>query len=367
MSNIYYSRLARVLRGALFLLVTGFSATTVAQLVFLGEGPAGLPLPFGLLSFTPLTGGWVIDDENTGGPGRGMQIEVQNNVLVLSFYGFDESGAAQWWIAAGGLESGSNELTMELQEFENGKIFGGPTDSAVASGVAGQVTLRFSDFNKGEICLPDESCKSISAFNFGFSDSASALLGAWAVSGALFDSPISLPDPADIFDSPISLPDPADIVDGSISPADLLGLLDGPISPSDLLDLLDSPDINIPGDFNIPDNLKITDVMYTFNFDEVLDSIEPETIDIAAGEAATSRDGEPDFGTIECALVDLATSVNGAFYRCSLNSLGEQLELELTLIKNAFTATILDPETSGLLGGMIGFRTTAADGRRLLP
>ena len=46
----------------------------------------------------------------------------------------------------------------------------------------GQVTIRFTGAVNGVICLPDEECKAVSAFNFGYDfASASALMGRWLV------------------------------------------------------------------------------------------------------------------------------------------------------------------------------------------
>jgi hypothetical protein len=42
--------------------------------------------------------------------------------------------------------------------------------------------MRFSSPDSGEICLPNESCKPVSAFNFGYEASAQSLLGTWLVS-----------------------------------------------------------------------------------------------------------------------------------------------------------------------------------------
>ena len=42
--------------------------------------------------FTPQTGTWVINEEANGEPGRGFQIEVQNDILVLYFYGYEPGG-----------------------------------------------------------------------------------------------------------------------------------------------------------------------------------------------------------------------------------------------------------------------------------
>lgn len=131
------------------------------------------------MDFTPQVGTWAIDEEVNGEPGRGFQIDVQNDVLVLYFYGYEPTGESTYWLAAGKFAKGSNELTMDLGAYEGGMAFGDPFKNATYLGPRGQVTVRFDGITYGEICLPSESCKAISAFNFGYSDSAEAVLGGW--------------------------------------------------------------------------------------------------------------------------------------------------------------------------------------------
>lgn len=142
-----------------------------------------LPQQVNAQAISPMTGGWVITDENNGEPGRGLQLEVQNGVLVLSFYGYLGTGSARWWIAAGSFSANSNELVMDFTAFQGGTPFGGNFSSAESVGSAGQVTVRFSNIDVGEICLPNEPCKEMRAFNFGFSNNAPALLGLWVANG----------------------------------------------------------------------------------------------------------------------------------------------------------------------------------------
>jgi len=130
---------------------------------------------------TPQAGTWAIDEEVNGEPGRGFQMDIQNDVLVLYFYGYEPSGESTYWLAAGTFQKGSNELTMDLGAYAGGMAFGDPFKNATYLGPQGKVTIRFSGIAHGEICLPNESCKAISAFNFGYPDSAEAVLGAWLV------------------------------------------------------------------------------------------------------------------------------------------------------------------------------------------
>jgi hypothetical protein len=157
------------------------NAKTLCSAVFVGTLSVLSPLAFAQDSVSPQVGTWVIDEEVTGKPGRGFQIDVQNDTLLLYFYGYEETGEGTFWLAAGKLAPGSSELTADLGAYEGGMAFGDPPKDAVYLGPRGQVTLRFSSFVVGEICLPEEPCKDISAFNVGYHDDASQLLGGWIV------------------------------------------------------------------------------------------------------------------------------------------------------------------------------------------
>jgi hypothetical protein len=50
------------------------------------------------LAVTPQNGAWSIDPENNGQPGRGFQLETQNSVLVLTFYGYDNTGNSTFYL-----------------------------------------------------------------------------------------------------------------------------------------------------------------------------------------------------------------------------------------------------------------------------
>jgi hypothetical protein len=116
---------------------------------------------------TPEAGLWAIDSEVDGRPGRGFQIDVQTGTLVLTFYGYDADGSANWYLSAGAITN--DEFTGTLGKYANGTTFGGSHVSASALGSAGTVSLTFFDSTHGRITLPGESAKAISRFDFGSS------------------------------------------------------------------------------------------------------------------------------------------------------------------------------------------------------
>lgn len=145
-----------------------------------------LPLTSAAQDISPFNGLWAIDEENNGGPGRGFQLDVQNDIIVLTFYGYQESGPATFYIASGSFNQGSNSITMPLNEFAGGTAFGQAFKNAEFVGSAGDVTIDFTDMAHGEICLPGESCKAVSALNFGLNP-VDELLGEWIAVTSGFD------------------------------------------------------------------------------------------------------------------------------------------------------------------------------------
>ena len=138
-------------------------------------------LPASADDINPIDGLWVIDQENDGNPGRGFQLALQNYTLVLTFYGYEADGSANWWLAAGVFQPGASTVTMNLDTYQGGMAFGDPLQNATLIGSDGQVTIRFFSSSSGEICLPAETCKAISHLNFGLDSNADqrSLDGNW--------------------------------------------------------------------------------------------------------------------------------------------------------------------------------------------
>jgi uncharacterized delta-60 repeat protein len=139
----------------------------------------------------PQTGLWVIDSE-IGSAGRGFQIEMQRNLLMMVVNGYEANGAATFHVAGG--TYANNRFTGDLVRYAGGvaigTAYGPPYDAAVQSahvtGSAGKVTLQFSDPTHGTITLPGEAPKAFSKFDFGVPPAQNLLIkpvaGLWAIS-----------------------------------------------------------------------------------------------------------------------------------------------------------------------------------------
>lgn len=129
------------------------------------------------LAFQPANGIWEISAENPNQPGRGMQIEVQNNVLILSVYGYTAGGGATFYLAAGPMNGSS--FSASLDQYADGTVVGGAYRPARFIGSAGTVTIQFSSGVSGSIQFPGEPAKAISKSLIAFPDAPTGLLGTW--------------------------------------------------------------------------------------------------------------------------------------------------------------------------------------------
>ena len=113
---------------------------------------------------SPLPGLWAITSEVNGMPGRGFQVERQGDVMVLTFYGYEATGAGRFWLASGFYAYG--QFSAPLLTFDGGTSFGGSSQNAQVVGDAGTVNVVFTSASTGMITLPGETPKEISYFRF---------------------------------------------------------------------------------------------------------------------------------------------------------------------------------------------------------
>jgi hypothetical protein len=124
----------------------------------------GILIAVPALAFTPQSGIWVIDSELTGKPGRGMQIEIQDGVLVFTYFGYKANGSPTFYLGSGPLAN--NSFQAILTEYGNGTALGGAFKDATEIGSAGTVSLAFTSSTKGTMTLPGEPEKSMSRGTF---------------------------------------------------------------------------------------------------------------------------------------------------------------------------------------------------------
>lgn len=138
-------------------------------------------------AFMPVGGMWNIDSEMNGSPGRGFNIEVENEVVVFLYYGYRSDGSSLFYYAAGPIVN--NTFSADLLDINGGTPIGAVYRSGTVSGSPGKVTISFSSGKHGLITLPGESPKAISKYNFGYADGPDGLLGTWLLTSTIGTTP----------------------------------------------------------------------------------------------------------------------------------------------------------------------------------
>lgn len=136
-----------------------------------------LLVPLVAQAFMPQAGTWVVTSEVNGRPGRGLALDVQNNIFVLQMYAYESSGQPTFYLATGTLANNSG--IADLQRFTGGRYLGSAPLSGILDKAVGQVRLRFTSGVAGFIQLPGESEVAISRFNFGYAVAPASLVGYW--------------------------------------------------------------------------------------------------------------------------------------------------------------------------------------------
>lgn len=137
-------------------------------------------------AFTPESGWWWNPEES----GRGFNIEVQNNKVLIATYVYEQNGRPVWYLGSGTLRgyggSGDPEpyVFTLLDRFENGQCiacpYPGPPDQDEA--FAEKFRIDFTSRTTGEITWGDDSTTPIRRHNFALFDTAEPqekMLGEW--------------------------------------------------------------------------------------------------------------------------------------------------------------------------------------------
>lgn len=130
-------------------------------------------------AFSPQSGTWVVNSELDGKPGRGLAIDVQNDIFVVQMYAYEASGEPTFYLASGRITN--DQVTLPLVRYVGGRYLGSGALSGREAGSPGTVRFRFTSGATGFITLPGETEKAISRFNFGYPFAAQSLVGLWSM------------------------------------------------------------------------------------------------------------------------------------------------------------------------------------------
>lgn len=128
-------------------------------------------------AFMPANGIWQIDSETNGQPGRGFTLDIENEVMFFTYYGYRSDGSNLFYVAAGPIVN--NTFTGDLLNVQGGTSLGATYQPATLATSPGKVTLSFTSGKHGTMTLPGESPKAISKNTFGYADGPDGLLGTW--------------------------------------------------------------------------------------------------------------------------------------------------------------------------------------------
>ena len=127
-------------------------------------------------AFQPRTGHWWNPLES----GRGFNIDVQDDILVVAMYAYQAGGTGQWYLASGPMTNSGHNFTGTLNKYQGGQCascaYAGPP---TLIGNDGQITISFISEVAATVTLPGGRTTSIQPFNFAFGAPPQGLLGEW--------------------------------------------------------------------------------------------------------------------------------------------------------------------------------------------
>jgi hypothetical protein len=127
-------------------------------------------------AFQPRTGHWWNPDES----GSGYNIDIQDGVLVITFYSYQVDGAAQWYLSSGAMTNDQQNFTGTLDKYVGGECISCPyAGRPTLVGNDGTVSIAFASETSATLTLPGGRITQIQPFNFATGDPPTGLLGEW--------------------------------------------------------------------------------------------------------------------------------------------------------------------------------------------
>lgn len=96
----------------------------------------------------PMNGTWVVEDELTGKPGRGIALDVQGDTVILQLFNYRADGQPTFHMGSAtyqskGEGSRASVATVPLRQYRGGRSLGGPASTAELEGEAGNAIVEF--------------------------------------------------------------------------------------------------------------------------------------------------------------------------------------------------------------------------------
>lgn len=126
----------------------------------------------------PVDGLWGIVDEINLAVGRAINLEVTDNLLVVTMYAYNRVGAPTFYVGGATLDS-TNKAAVTLSEPQGGTCLGcAPTSGRLLS-TPGVAVFEFTNSISGFVTLPGEARKAIVKGAIAWPAAPSGLLGFW--------------------------------------------------------------------------------------------------------------------------------------------------------------------------------------------
>jgi hypothetical protein len=113
-------------------------------------------------------------------PGRGYGVEVQDNVVFITVYAYDQLRIPFWYTAQGELQ-GDSLFRGQLDVADGGTCVGCSfSQPSVVAGGGGPFELQFIDAERARLTW-DGGVENLERFNFAFGDAHERMLGEWTL------------------------------------------------------------------------------------------------------------------------------------------------------------------------------------------
>jgi hypothetical protein len=118
---------------------------------------------------------------NPAESGRGYQIDLQGDTMIVTTYVYEQSGDPIWYLSSGTYDHVTGVFTSAYDVFANGQCFGCPYVAPTHTGDAGPITITFHTNQTATLTYPNGSTE-ISKFQYGYPDRSQVVYGEWALS-----------------------------------------------------------------------------------------------------------------------------------------------------------------------------------------
>lgn len=125
----------------------------------------------------PTMGLWWNPNES----GRGYEIDLQGDTMIVTTYVYEQSGDPIWYLSSGTFDYSTGVFQSAYDIFANGQCFGCPYAAPDHTGDAGPITITFQNNQSATLTYPGGSTNIVKV-QYGFPSRTEVLYGEWALS-----------------------------------------------------------------------------------------------------------------------------------------------------------------------------------------